>query len=126
MGVGSGYTQQDVQNLARVLTGVGINAGDAPHVKSDLQALPARRRLRIQSGAARLRQQDAAGAHHRWHGVWRGRAGHQAHCGGNSSIAFTDALPLSFEGTVTVPNLSLKSVGEPTFDERQSKILSDM
>jgi uncharacterized protein (DUF1501 family) len=46
--------------------------------------------------------------------------------GGMSSIAFTDALPLSFEGTATVPNLSLKNVGKPTFDERQSKILSDM
>src|ERR1700678_3145652 len=46
--------------------------------------------------------------------------------GGNSSIAFTDALPLSFEGTATVPNLSLKNVGKPQFDDRQSKILSDM
>ena len=46
--------------------------------------------------------------------------------GSTSSIAFTDALPLSFEGSATVPNLSLKNVGKPTFDERQSKILSDM
>ena len=46
--------------------------------------------------------------------------------GGASSIAFTDALPLSFEGSTTVPNLSLKNVGKPTFDERQAKILSDM
>ena len=46
--------------------------------------------------------------------------------GGNSSIAFTDALPLSFEGTATVPNLSLKAVGKPPFDERQARILSDM
>ena len=45
---------------------------------------------------------------------------------GNSSIAFTDALPLSFEGTATVPNLSLKNVGRPAFDDRQSGILSDM
>ncbi|MGB6308882.1 MAG: DUF1501 domain-containing protein [Steroidobacteraceae bacterium] len=41
-------------------------------------------------------------------------------------IAFTDALPLAFEGAGTVPNLSLKSVGKPTFDERQARILSDM
>ncbi|HMK87783.1 MAG TPA: DUF1501 domain-containing protein [Steroidobacteraceae bacterium] len=41
-------------------------------------------------------------------------------------IAFTDALPLAFEGTGTVPNLSLKSVGKPPFDERQARILSDM
>lgn len=39
LGVGSGYTQQDVQNMARVLTGVGVNAGDPPHLKSDMQKL---------------------------------------------------------------------------------------
>jgi uncharacterized protein (DUF1501 family) len=44
----------------------------------------------------------------------------------NSSIAFTDALPLAFEGAATVPNLSLKNVGKPPFDERQARILSDM
>jgi len=44
----------------------------------------------------------------------------------NSSIAFTDALPLAFEGVATVPNLSLKNVGKPPFDERQVRILSDM
>jgi len=44
----------------------------------------------------------------------------------NSSIAFTDALPLAFEGSATVPNLSLKNVGKPPFDERQARILSDM
>jgi uncharacterized protein (DUF1501 family) len=44
----------------------------------------------------------------------------------NSSIAFTDALPLSFEGGATVPNLSLKSVGKSPFDERQARILRDM
>src|ERR1039458_4934638 len=41
-------------------------------------------------------------------------------------IAFTDALPLAFQGRVAVPNLSLKSVGRPPFDERQARILSDM
>ena len=30
MGVGSGYTQQDVQELARILTGVGIDANPTP------------------------------------------------------------------------------------------------
>src|SRR6202167_2936056 len=44
----------------------------------------------------------------------------------NASIAFTDALPLSFEGAATVPNLSLKNVGKPPFDERQARILSNM
>jgi uncharacterized protein (DUF1501 family) len=41
-------------------------------------------------------------------------------------IAFTDALPLAFGGSATVPNLSLKNVGKPSFDERQAKILDDM
>jgi uncharacterized protein (DUF1501 family) len=41
-------------------------------------------------------------------------------------IAFTDALPLAFGGASTVPNLSLKNVGKPPFDERQAKILDDM
>jgi len=42
------------------------------------------------------------------------------------AIAFTDALPLAFEGATTVPNLSLKNVGKPPFDERQARILSEM
>ena len=46
--------------------------------------------------------------------------------GGIAPIAFTDALPLAFEGAAPVPNLSLKSVGKPPFDERQARILSDM
>jgi uncharacterized protein (DUF1501 family) len=41
-------------------------------------------------------------------------------------IAFTDALPLVFGGSSTVPNLSLKNVAKPPFDERQAKILDDM
>jgi uncharacterized protein (DUF1501 family) len=41
-------------------------------------------------------------------------------------IAFTDALPLAFEGAGTVPNLSLRSVGKPPFDERQARILGEM
>lgn len=41
-------------------------------------------------------------------------------------IAFTDALPLCFQGKTPIPNLSLKNVGKPLFDERQSHILTDM
>jgi uncharacterized protein (DUF1501 family) len=41
-------------------------------------------------------------------------------------ISFTDALPLSFQGAGTVPNLSMKSVDKPSFDDRQARILSDM
>jgi uncharacterized protein (DUF1501 family) len=44
----------------------------------------------------------------------------------NSSIAFTDALPLVFGGAVTIPNLSLKNVGKPPFDDRQAGILGGM
>jgi len=43
LGVGSGYTQNDVQNLARVLTGAGVNAGDAPKLKPELQRLYVRK-----------------------------------------------------------------------------------
>ena len=46
--------------------------------------------------------------------------------GGAAPIAFTDALPLAFEGSTTVPNLSLKNVGKSPFDERQARILNDM
>jgi uncharacterized protein (DUF1800 family) len=37
LGVQGGYNQQDVQQLARVLTGVGIDLGNAPRLKPDLQ-----------------------------------------------------------------------------------------
>jgi uncharacterized protein (DUF1800 family) len=39
LGVQGGYTQQDVQQLARVLTGVGINVGDPPRLKPEWQRL---------------------------------------------------------------------------------------
>ena len=45
LGVGGGYSQQDVQELARVLTGVGINVGDRPGLKPELQ------RLYVRNGA---------------------------------------------------------------------------
>ncbi len=38
MGVGSGYSQKDVQELARILTGVGVQVKpDLPRVRADLQ-----------------------------------------------------------------------------------------
>ena len=44
MGVDGGYTQHDVQELARVLTGVGVNlGGNAPKLKPELQAAYVRR-----------------------------------------------------------------------------------
>ncbi len=40
MGVGSGYTQKDVQELARILTGVGVDLKpDAPNLKPEWRAL---------------------------------------------------------------------------------------
>lgn len=46
MGVDGGYSQQDVQELARVLTGFGINnQGDSPHLRPELQKLYLRRGL---------------------------------------------------------------------------------
>ena len=64
MGVGSGYTQADVEALARILTGVGIDVKpEEPKLKPELQSqLVARGRVRIQSGAARLRRQDLSRA----------------------------------------------------------------
>jgi uncharacterized protein (DUF1800 family) len=39
LGIGSGYTQNDVQELARILTGVGVNITDnTPNVRKELQA----------------------------------------------------------------------------------------
>jgi len=38
MGVGSGYTQHDVEELARILTGVGVDANpDNPHLSPELE-----------------------------------------------------------------------------------------
>ena len=41
-------------------------------------------------------------------------------------IAFTDALPLTFRGAHDIPNISLRAVGKPAFDERQAQILTSM
>lgn len=46
LGVNGGYSQRDVQELARILTGVGVNLGTAPpKVRADLQAQYVRRGL---------------------------------------------------------------------------------
>jgi uncharacterized protein (DUF1501 family) len=45
---------------------------------------------------------------------------------GPAPIAFTDSLPLVFRGSKDIPNISLKSVGKPAFDPRQSEILESM
>lgn len=41
-------------------------------------------------------------------------------------IAFTDALPTCMRGRADVPNVSLKNVGKPVFDERQARLLEGM
>jgi uncharacterized protein (DUF1501 family) len=41
-------------------------------------------------------------------------------------IAFTDALPLSFQGGDDIANISLRNVAKSGFDERQTAILTDM
>lgn len=46
MGVGSGYSQKDVEEMARVLTGVGVSLSpDAPKLKPEQQAFYVRRGL---------------------------------------------------------------------------------
>jgi uncharacterized protein (DUF1501 family) len=45
---------------------------------------------------------------------------------GSTPIAFTDSLPLVFKSTVEVPNISLRGIGKPVFDERQARILTSM
>jgi len=46
--------------------------------------------------------------------------------GSSGPIAFTDALPLTFRGGADIPNVSLKGVGKPAFDERQTSLLTGM
>jgi uncharacterized protein (DUF1501 family) len=41
-------------------------------------------------------------------------------------MAFTDSLPLVFQGAADIPNISVRSVGRPAFDERQANILASM
>jgi len=45
---------------------------------------------------------------------------------GAAPIAFTDSLPLSFQGAGDIPNISLKGAGKAAFDDRQSSILAGM
>ncbi len=45
---------------------------------------------------------------------------------GADPMSFTDQLPLAFQGTVRVPNTTLKSIAKPSVDARQSKIIASM
>ena len=44
----------------------------------------------------------------------------------SSPISFTDSLPTIFKGELSVANISLKGVGKPAFDSRQSSVLAAM
>jgi uncharacterized protein (DUF1501 family) len=44
----------------------------------------------------------------------------------NPAIAFTDQLPLIFQGGVQVPNMALRSVGKSGIDARQSQLIAAM
>ena len=46
--------------------------------------------------------------------------------GARDAIAFTDQLPLTFRGAVQVPNLALNNLVKPSFDVRQSQLISGM
>src|SRR5207302_4391430 len=79
LGVDGGYGQQDVQQLARVLTGVRIDTAAAPHLRRVAGLVCAPRRIRIQPGAARFRREDAPRAADRRRGLRRSRAGGDPH-----------------------------------------------
>lgn len=44
----------------------------------------------------------------------------------SGAIAFTDQLPLIFQGGLQVPNMALRSVGKSGIDARQSQIIASM
>jgi uncharacterized protein (DUF1501 family) len=46
--------------------------------------------------------------------------------GASEPIAFTDSLPLVFHGGPDIPNVSLKGIGKPAFDEHQTSLLTSM
>jgi uncharacterized protein (DUF1501 family) len=46
--------------------------------------------------------------------------------GGAAPIAFTDQLPIVFQGDIQVPNTSLRNVGKPGVDARQSALIASM
>jgi uncharacterized protein (DUF1501 family) len=45
---------------------------------------------------------------------------------GSHPIAFTDQLPIVFNGETQIPNLALKSVGKPGVDAHQSEVIAGM
>lgn len=45
---------------------------------------------------------------------------------GSTPMAFTDQLPLAFQGSTKVPNTALRSLAKPSLDTRQSGIIASM
>ncbi len=45
---------------------------------------------------------------------------------GSTPMAFTDQLPLAFQGNAKVPNTALRSLAKPSVDARQSGIIASM
>jgi uncharacterized protein (DUF1501 family) len=43
-----------------------------------------------------------------------------------ASISFTDQLPLIFQGTMNVPNVSLRNISRSALDERQNRVIAGM
>jgi uncharacterized protein (DUF1501 family) len=46
--------------------------------------------------------------------------------GAGRPMSFTEALPLTFQGQGDIPNLALRSVSKPAFDDRQSALLASL
>ena len=45
---------------------------------------------------------------------------------GSQPIAFTQQVPLSFQGGPAIPNIAVGGIGKPGVDDRQVKLISDM
>ncbi len=45
---------------------------------------------------------------------------------GSTPMAFTDQLPVAFQGNANVPNTALRSLAKPSVDARQSSIIASM
>lgn len=43
-----------------------------------------------------------------------------------ASISFTDQLPLIFQGTMNVPNVSLRNISKSALDDRQNSVIASM
>ena len=102
MGVGSGYTQHEVEELARILTGVGIDsdAGKPPLKSRICEPVHSRRAFRIQPCSPRLRRQNFSGAYDQRSRLYGGRRGsrHSSPSSGDSASHCTPYRDLFCRG----------------------------